>query len=129
MRVRPLVAESVVLPFSELVLDRALKASVAVGVLNSRRAVHGARVAAERDTAAGRGTVAALFLLAVARSMSAVANSAVDGRGDGLHDLLALEEVVVLPVVRVQLVVFCKTGGGELVGELALVRVRALLRA
>jgi len=125
--VRPLVAESVVLPFSELVLDRALKASVAVDVLNSRRAVHGAHVAAERDTAAGRGTVAALFLLAVARSMSAVANSAVDGRGDGLHDLLALEEVVVLPVV--QLVVSCKTGGGELVGELALVRVRALLRA
>ena len=81
MRVRPLVAESVVLPFSELVLDRALKASVAVDVLNSRRAVHGARVAAERDTAAGRGTVAALFLLAVARSMSAVANSAVDGCG------------------------------------------------
>ena len=77
---RPLVAESVVLPFSELVLDRALKASVAVDFLNSRRAVHGAHVAAERDTAAGRGTVAALFLLAVARSMSAVANSAVDGR-------------------------------------------------
>ena len=71
----------------------------------------------------------ALFLLAVARGMSAVANFAVDGRGDGLHDLLALEEVVVLLVVRVQLVVSCKTGGGELVGELALVRVRALLRA
>jgi hypothetical protein len=72
---------------------------------------------------------AAALLLALARSMSVAANFAVDGRGDGLHDLLALEEVIVLLVVRVQLVVFCKTGGGELMGELALVRVRALLRA
>jgi len=86
-------------------------------------------VAAERVTAAGRGTVVAVFLLAVARGMSAVANFAVDGRGDGLHDLLVLEEIVVLLAVRVQLVVFCKTGGGELVGELAPVRVRALLLA
>ena len=66
---------------------------------------------------------------ALAWNVSVVAILAVDGRGDGLHDLLALEEVVVLLVVRVQLVVSCKTGGGELVGELALVRVRALLRA
>ena len=61
--------------------------------------------------------------------MSVVANFAVDGRGDGLHDLLALQEVIVFLVVRVQLVVSCKTRGGELVGELALVRARALLRA
>ena len=61
--------------------------------------------------------------------MRVVANSAVDGRGDGLHDLLVREEIVVLLAARVQLVVFCKTGGGELVGELALVRVHALLPA
>ena len=95
--------------------------------MNSRRLVRGAHVAAEGDTAAGRGTAAALLLPAVARSMGAVAISAVDGLENGLHDLLALEEVIVLPAVRVQLVVFCKTGGGELVGELAPVRVRALL--
>jgi hypothetical protein len=96
--------------------------SVAVNILKSRSLLRGAHVAAE-------GVTTAALQLALARSMSAVADRAVDGLEDGLHDLLVLEEIVVLPAVRVQLVVFCKTGGGELVGELALGRVRALLLA
>ena len=120
MRVHPLVAESVT-RIGELVLDRTRKMSVAVNIVKSRSLVIGAHVAAEVKAAA--------FQLALANRMSGFAISAVDGRGDGLHDLLALEEVLVLLVVRVQLVVLSKTGGCELVGELALVGVRALLRA
>ena len=80
-------------------------------------------VAAERDT------VVALPP-ALAGSMSPVADPAVDGRaGDGLHDLLLLEKVVVLLVIRIELVVPGEALYGVLVGELALVRVLALLRS
>ena len=124
MRVHPLVAESVT-RIGELVRDRALKWlkwGVAVNILKSRSLVRGAYVAAE-------GVTAAALQPALARSMRGVAIFAVDGRGDGLDDLLALQEVIVLLAVRVQLVVSCKVRGGELVGKLALVRVRALLQA
>ena len=67
---------------------------------------------------------------ALAGSMSPVADPAVDGRaGDGLHDLLLLEKVVVLLVIRIELVVPGEALYGVLVGELALVRVLALLRS
>ncbi len=120
MHVHPLVAESVT-RVGELVLDRKRKMRVAVNIVKSRSLVLGAHVAAEVKAAA--------FQLALANRMSGFAIFAVDGLGDGLHDLLVLEKVVVLPVVRVQLVVLRKTGGGEIVGELALVRVLALLLA
>ncbi len=64
----------------------------------------------------------AAVLLALDRSMRAVADLAVDGGFDGLHDLLALEEVVVLPMLRVELVVPGETLSGELVAVLALLR-------